>query len=94
MHTASEWLSLKQAEQVYPISRRTFWKWISEGRLPAFKPFGRKVLLRRSDIDKVLAATRVGADLDAIADEAVDDVCSGRRRSLTSRQGVAKNVEA
>lgn len=63
-HGLSDWVDLKQAEHEYPVSRRSFWNFISDGRLPAYRPFGRKVLLRRSEIDKLLAAIRVDVDLD------------------------------
>ena len=54
----TDWLDLTQAEREYPLSRRTFWLWISRGDLPAYKPFKRKPLVRRADIEKLIAAKR------------------------------------
>ncbi len=56
---SSDFIDLQQATVAYPVSRRTFWNWISEGRLNVYKPFNRKVLLRRSEIDALLEATKV-----------------------------------
>jgi len=70
----AEWIDLNQAERLYPVSRRTFWCWISGGRIPAYRPGKRKVLLKRSDIDKLLESKRVSADLDQIVDEVVAEV--------------------
>ena len=74
VHTKSDWVDLQQAEREYPYSRRTFWKFISAGRLKAYRPIGRKVLLRRSEIDRLFAASPVGQDLDDIADAAAREV--------------------
>ena len=74
-HTSQfEWLDLKSAEQSYPFSKRTLWAWIAQGKLPAYKPFKRKTLVRRTDIEKILAESRVGVDLDQVVDEAVRDL--------------------
>jgi excisionase family DNA binding protein len=67
--SSSDWVDLNQAERIYPFSRRTFWLWISEGRLAAYRPGRRKILLKRSDIDKLIEATRTGADLDVVVDK-------------------------
>jgi len=71
---SSDWIDLKQVELAYPFSRRTAWKWISEGRLKAYKPFSRKILLRRSEIDRLLEATKIGTDLDKLVNEVVAEV--------------------
>ncbi len=71
-----DWLDLNQAERVYPISRRTFWVWISDGRLPVYRPGKRKVLLKRSDIDKLLESKRVSVNLNKIVDETVAELLS------------------
>ena len=67
-------VDLRSAEQEYPLSRRSFWKFISEGRLPAYRPFGRKILLRRSEIDRVLAEKRVNIDIDEIVDDVMREL--------------------
>ena len=72
-HKQSEWLDLTQAETEYPVSRRSLWHFIAQERLPAYRPF-RKVLIKRADLESLIESTRIGADLDKIADEAVREV--------------------
>ena len=74
--SSPEWLDLNQAERLYPYSRRQFWYWIPEGRLTAYRPTKRKVILKRSEIDKFLESKRVGKDLDAIVNEVVAEMVS------------------
>lgn len=56
-----EYIDVKQAERDYPFSERTFWKFISEGRLTAYRPLRRKVLVRRSEIERLIEKSRIGA---------------------------------
>ena len=77
IHNSPEWIDLNLAERLYPYSRRQFWYWITEGRLTAYRPTKRKVILKRSEVDKFLESKRVGADLDAIVDEVVREVAGG-----------------
>jgi len=72
--TPSDWIDAKHFERDYPFSSRTFWLWISQGRLPAYKPSKRKTLVRRSDVEKILESSRTGADLDTIVNETVAEV--------------------
>jgi len=72
-HAPSDWIDLRQAEIEYPISKRTLWKWISEGKLASYRPFTRKVLLRRSEIDQLLEATKVN-DIERIVDETMREL--------------------
>ena len=69
-----EWVDLNLAERLYPYSRRQFWYWISEGLIPVYRPTTRKVLLRRSEIDRFLESKRIGADLDRLVNETVAEV--------------------
>jgi excisionase family DNA binding protein len=68
-----QFFSLSQADEVYPISKRTLWGLIHSGKLPAFR-LGRKLILRREDIERLLTATPVQARLDEIVDEVVEEV--------------------
>jgi hypothetical protein len=72
--TASDWIDAKRFERDYPFSSRTFWLWISQGRLPAYKPSKRKTLVRRSDVEKILESSHAGADLDRIVNEVVSEL--------------------
>jgi hypothetical protein len=47
---------------------------ISTGQLPAYRPLKKKILIKRSDLNKLIEAKRVGADLDKIVDEVVAEV--------------------
>ena len=70
----SKWIDAAGFEILYSLSRRTYWQWIAEGKLTPYRPCKRKTLVKRSDVEKVLEASRAGADLDNIVDETVADV--------------------
>jgi hypothetical protein len=58
-----EWLDLTQADRQGPFSKRMLWSLISSGKLPAYQPFPRKTLIKRTDLNALIEATRIGADL-------------------------------
>lgn len=71
----SDFLDLAGAAKEYPIGRRTLEGWISAGRLPIYKPFGKRII-RRSDLDRLILQARVGVgprrvDLDRVIEEIV-----------------------
>ena len=70
----SEWIDAAGFEIIYSLSRRTYWQWIAQGKLTAYKPCKRKTLVKRSDVEKVLEASRAGADLDRIVNEVVSEL--------------------
>jgi excisionase family DNA binding protein len=59
-----DWVDLGQADREGPFSKRTLWKLIASGQLPAFRPFKRKVLIRRSDLATLIEATRLATPVD------------------------------
>jgi len=69
-----EWLDAKLFESCFPFSQRMFWKLIAEGKLTAYRPSRRKTLVRRADVERLLEASRAGADLDKLVDETVAEV--------------------
>ena len=69
-----EWIDAAKFEVLYSLSRRTYWQWIAEGKLTSYKPCKRKTLVKRSEIEKILEASRAGADLDRIVAETVAEV--------------------
>jgi excisionase family DNA binding protein len=69
-----DWLDLRRAEAEGPFSKRTLWNLISSGKLPAYRPLKRKVLIKRSDLYRLIESSPVGADLDTIVDETVAEV--------------------
>jgi len=72
----SEWIDAAKFEVLYSLSRRTYWQWIAEGKLTPYKPCKRKTLVKRSEVEKILEASRTGAELSKIADEVVAEVLS------------------
>lgn len=74
----SDWVDLGQADREGPFSKRTLWTLISTGQLPAYRPLKKKVLIKRSDLNKLIESKRVGADLDRIVDEVVSNVMATR----------------
>lgn len=75
----SEWLDLAQADREGPFSKRTLWTFISTGQLPVYRPLKRKVLIKRSDLNRLLEASRVGVDIDALVEEVVSEVTGNGR---------------
>jgi excisionase family DNA binding protein len=73
-NSQSDWVDLGQADREDPFCKRTIWKLISTGQLPAYRPLKKKILIKRSDLNKLIEAKRVGADLDKIVDEVVAEV--------------------
>lgn len=74
----NEWIDAAKFEVLYSLSRRTYWQWIAEGKLTAYKPCKRKTLVKRSDVERLLEASKAGVDLDRIVDETVADVLAGK----------------
>ena len=74
--TSGDWLTLRQADAEGPFSRRTLWKFIASGRLQAYRPLPKKILIRRSDLTRLIEASAVVSDLDQ-----VDNILSGFKGS-------------
>jgi excisionase family DNA binding protein len=76
----SEWVALTQAGREGPFSKRTLWKLISTGQLPAYRPLKKKILIKRSDLNKLIEDKRVGADLDKLVNEVMAEVARADRK--------------
>ena len=74
----SEYIDAAKFEAFFSLSRRTFWQWISDGKLTAYKPCKRKTLVKRSDVEKILEASRAGTDLDRLVDETLAELGVGK----------------
>ena len=72
-HNSLVFLDLRRACQLYPVSRRKLQQLITDRRLPAFRLDG-KIIIRRDDIERLLTAKTVGADLDRIINEVISDL--------------------
>ena len=55
---ADLWLSSKEAAKQIGITSRTLYRFIDEGRLPAYR-LGRVIRLKRSDVNAFIDASRV-----------------------------------
>jgi excisionase family DNA binding protein len=53
-------LTIAEVTNRYRVSRVTVWRWISEGRLPAYRLGQRKVRIKASDLEAVLAPITPG----------------------------------
>ena len=73
-HSLPDWLDAKLFEIHFPFSQRFFWKLIAEGKLTPYRPSKRKTLVRRVDVERLLEASKAGADLDKIVDEVMAGV--------------------
>ena len=69
-----EWIDSERFEQLYPYKRRTFFLWIADGRLTAYKPSKRKTLVKRQDVERLLEASRTENNLDKVVDETMRDL--------------------
>lgn len=75
-----EYIDARRFEERYSLSRRTFFLWIADGRLDAYRPSKRKTLVKRTDIERVIEASRASSDLDKIVDEVLKEVGRGHGR--------------
>jgi hypothetical protein len=75
---SSDWIDLAQADREGPFPKRTLWMLISNGQLAAYRPLKKKIFIKRSDLNKLIEASRVGADLDKMVDEEVAEVAGAR----------------
>jgi len=75
---SSDWINLAQADREGPFPKRTLWMLISNGQLAAYRPLKKKIFIKRSDLNKLIELSRVGADLDKMVDEEVAEVAGAR----------------
>ena len=68
------YIDAKKFERDFSLSPRTFFLWIKEGKLTAYKPSKRKTLVKRADIERLLEASRAPNDLDKIVDETMREL--------------------
>lgn len=54
----SEYLTLEQAAEEFPVEARTLYRHIKKGTVPGYKPFGRLVV-KRKDIAAVFQRSKV-----------------------------------
>jgi excisionase family DNA binding protein len=74
----STFIDARTFERDYHLSRRTFFKWIEQGRLTAFKPSRRRTFVKRADVERLIEESRVERDLEKIINEIVREVQEGK----------------
>lgn len=98
-----EYLTVKEIAEHLKLNQQTLRNWIDDGQLPAVR-IGRRVRVRRADLDRVLArgATRPAqvetsppAPPPAATTEALEQLAQAHRRAdrLLGRRSVARRVE-
>jgi len=58
MSDAIEWMSTADAAEYLGVQSRTLYRFIDEGRLPAYR-FGRVIRLKRGDVDDFVQSCRI-----------------------------------
>jgi hypothetical protein len=61
-------------ERDFSLSPRTFFLWIKEGKLAAYKPSKRKTLVKRADVVRLLEASRTVSDVDKIVNDVMSEL--------------------
>jgi excisionase family DNA binding protein len=74
----SEFIDAKTFEALFSLSRRTFFKFIAENKLTAYKVSKRKTLVKRQDVERLLEASRVESKLDKIVDDVMSELSDVR----------------
>jgi hypothetical protein len=69
-----EYLDARRFEERYCLSRRTFFLWVAEGKLEAYRPSKRKTLVKRADVERVIEASRSVSDIDKVVDETMREL--------------------
>ena len=78
MSDTASYIDFRIFERDYSLSRRTYFQLIKDGKLTAYRPGPRKTLVRRSDVERLLEASRAGADLDGMVDDVMRELGAGR----------------
>lgn len=73
----SDWVDSTLFEKLYPFSRRTFFLWIEEGKLTPYRPSPRKTLVKRSEVDRLIEASKAENPVDRIVDETMRELGVG-----------------
>ncbi len=52
------YVTVAEAAQLLKVSRSTLWRWINQGRLPAYRFGERRVLIRQDDLRSLITPAR------------------------------------
>jgi len=72
------YVDAKAFEKEFSLSARTFFFWIQTGKLEPYKPSRRKTLAKRSDINKLIEASKVENPINKLVDEVMADMGADR----------------
>ncbi len=72
MTTGNQWLGTAAAAEVLGLQSRTLYRFIDEGRLPAYR-FGRVIRIRRDDLDEFVRSCLIEPGSLGDANERTDD---------------------
>lgn len=72
------YIDARRFEERYCLSRRTFFAWIAEGKIEAYRPSKRKTLVKRSDVERVIESSRSVSHIDAIVNETLQELGVGK----------------
>lgn len=53
-----DYITTEEALRLLKISRSTLWRWVGQGELPAYRLGRRRVLIKRSDLEKLIRPAR------------------------------------
>ena len=54
------YVTVAKAAELLRVSQSTLWRWIDQGKLPAFRIGQRRVLVKRDDLEKLITPAREG----------------------------------
>ncbi|HXG20370.1 MAG TPA: hypothetical protein VNN62_15005 [Methylomirabilota bacterium] len=74
----ADFIDARKFEEIFSLSRRTFFKLIAESKLSAYKLSKRKTLVRRADVERLLEANLAERNLDALVDDVVREMRDAR----------------
>jgi excisionase family DNA binding protein len=74
----TEFIDARRFEERYSLSRRTFFAWIAEGKIEAYRPSKRKTLVKRSDVDRIIESSRSVSHIDTIVNETLRELRVGK----------------
>lgn len=52
------YVTVAEAAELLKVSRSTLWRWIEQGKLPAYRLGQRRVLIKRDDLEKIITPAR------------------------------------
>ena len=72
-HIERSFLSLREAAEQFPVSKRYLWGLIHSGKLQGFR-LGKKLILKREDVERLLTATPVSTDVDTTVNDVMHEL--------------------